>query len=151
MLTYEKPTLEQYETFLQLMREKTGGYLEPTLRAMEMTWEAFDVMFRSVGEVRSIRRDGVNVGFVWIERRDRTLHVHGLALDPPFRGQGIGTRVFRDLEREFRGEADIIELGVHESNPRAWALYERLGFRVGETLPDVQFAVLRKPLGADAT
>lgn len=148
MLTYGKATAKQRDAFLVLLREKTGGYLEPTLRVMGMTWDEFADMVRTVGEVRAILRARTTVGFAWIERRDRTLHVHGVALEPPFRGQGIGTAVFRDLEEEYRASVDAIELGVHESNPRARALYERLGFRVETALPDVGFTVLRKPIGA---
>lgn len=151
MLTYRRATPAQEGSFLVLLREKTGGYLEPTLRAMGMTWTAFAEMVRTVGEVRAIARGSATVGFVWIERRDGTLHVHGVALEPPFRGQGIGTALFRDLEEEFRTSVTAIELGVHDSNPRARTLYERLGFRVEKTLPEVGFAILRKPIGERRT
>ncbi len=148
MLTYRKATIPQCDAFLVLLREKTGGYLEPTLRVMGMTWDEFAEMVRTVGEVRAILRARTTVGFVWIERRDRTLHVHGVALEPAFRRQGIGTAVFRDLEEEFCASVDAIELGVHESNSRARALYERLGFHVETALPDVGFRILRKSIGA---
>jgi ribosomal protein S18 acetylase RimI-like enzyme len=148
MVTYRKATVKQRAEFLALLREESDGSLEPTLRIMGTTWKAFSEAVWTVGEVRSILRGRTTVGFVWIERRDRTLHVHGLAPKAAFRGQGIGTTVFHDLEREFQGTADTVELGVHEVNPRARALCERLGFRVEETLPEVGFVVLRKPLGA---
>jgi ribosomal protein S18 acetylase RimI-like enzyme len=146
VLTYATATDAQRDAFLSLLREEMAAYLDPTLRAMGTTWEEFGGMFRSIGLVRTIFRRKAQVGFVWIEHRGRELHIHGLALEPGFRGQGIGTQALRDLEEEFRDNVDIMELGVHESNPRARELYERLGFRVEKTLPDVGFTVLRKAL-----
>ena len=148
MLAYRKATAQQLDNFLRLLRDEAGGYLEPTLRVMGATWDEFAEKVRTVGQVRAVVRGRTTAGFVWIEERDRTLHVHGIALEPPFRGQGIGTAVFRDLEEEFRASVDALELGVHESNARTRALYERLGFRVEKNLPEIGFAVLRKPLGA---
>lgn len=145
MLTYRKATAKQCDAFLVLLREKAGGYPEPPLRVMGMTWNEFAEMVRTVGKVRAIVRVRTTVGFV--ERRDRTFPVHGVALEPPFRGQGIGTAVFRDLAGKFRTSVDAIELGVHESNPRARALYERLGSCAETALPDVGFSVLRKAIG----
>ncbi len=147
MLTYREATVQQRDAFLALLREKTGGYLEPTLRVVGMTRDEFTEMVRTVGEERAIVRARTTVGFVWIERRDRTLCVHGVALEPSFRGQGIGAAVFRDLEEEFRTSVDTVELGVHESNPRARALYERLGFRVETALPEIGFSVLQELIG----
>jgi ribosomal protein S18 acetylase RimI-like enzyme len=148
MLAYRKATGQQLDSLLRLLRDEAGGYLEPTLRAMGATWDEFAEKMRTVRQVRAVVRGRTTVGFVWIEKRDRTLHVHGIALEPPFREKGIGTVVFHDLEKEFRNSADALELGVHESNPRARGLHERLGFRVEKDLPEIGFAVLRKPLGA---
>jgi len=83
---------------------------------------------------------------VWIELRSRELHIHGVALVPEMRGQGIGACAFFDLETEFRDRVDVVELGVHESNADARRLYERLEVSTAKTLPDIGFVVLRKPL-----
>ncbi len=147
-MTYRKATSAEVDAFLELLRADAASYLEPTLRMMGATWDEFARMVRTVGEVRTLRGDEAVLGQVWIELRGRELHVHGLAVRPEARGQGIGTQVFSDLEAEFRQSADTIELGAHESNLRALRLYERLGFRVEERLPDVGFAILRKPLHA---
>ncbi|MEW5827232.1 MAG: GNAT family N-acetyltransferase [Candidatus Bipolaricaulota bacterium] len=145
-LRYVKTAGDDVAGFLTLLREKTGDYLRPTLRSMGMTWTEFEEMFRSVGEVRAIRQGTVTVGFIWIEMRGSTLHLHGLALEPEFRRQGIGSRVLSDLEDEFRGRAETIELGVHRSNDRARRLYERFGFRKVRSAPGVEFDVLQKRL-----
>ncbi|MFD9062790.1 GNAT family N-acetyltransferase [Kitasatospora purpeofusca] len=53
-----------------------------------------------------------------------------LGVHPALRSCGIGTLLIRSAERRIstRGLA-LAELGVEESNPRARALYERLGYR----------------------
>ncbi|MEX1295589.1 MAG: GNAT family N-acetyltransferase [Candidatus Limnocylindrales bacterium] len=59
------------------------------------------------------------------------VYVDGIAVSPGARGLGIGTRLLdettaiaRDLGKPF------VRLDVIDTNPRAQALYERLGFRV---------------------
>jgi ribosomal protein S18 acetylase RimI-like enzyme len=146
MLTYAPAREQDYGVFLQLMREHAAPYLEGAMRMLGMDWDQFSELFRSLGEVRAIVQDGTQVGFCWIERRDRTLHIHGLVLGPSFRGQGIGTQVLTDLEREHSGGVDALELGVHASNEGARALYERLGYRTIRTLNGVGFLIMQKDL-----
>ncbi len=55
-----------------------------------------------------------------------------VAVDPDFQGQGVGSLLFERLLRTVETERpDIrrIELNVRESNARAIALYEKMGFR----------------------
>jgi ribosomal protein S18 acetylase RimI-like enzyme len=97
-----------------------------------------------VGELREVEEDGATAGYVWLELRGRTLHVHALLLEPRFRGRGIGGRLFSELEEEFRGRIDQLELGVEPGNAPALRLYEHAGFeRAGERLG---FLILRKRL-----
>ena len=95
-----------------------------------------------VGELRQVDEDGRTAGFVWLEVRERTLHVHALLLEEEFRGHGLGGRVLAKLEDELRGRIDEVELGVLPDNERALSLYEKAGFeRVGERLG---FLIMRK-------
>ena len=99
-----------------------------------------------VGELRQVDEDGRAAGFVWLEVRERTLHVHALLLEEEFRGHGLGGRVLAELEDELRGRIDEVELGVLPDNERALSLYEKAGFeRVGERLG---FLIMRKPVAA---
>ena len=148
MLEYEPAKLEQYEEFLQLMRDDAAEYLERTMALMEMTWEEFSQLFRTVGEVVGVYEDGAIAGFYWIEEREAVLHLHALILKEGFRGRGIGTGVLRELEDRHGAGVDAIELGVHESNRRARALYERLGFETVKRLDELGFEVMRKGMGS---
>jgi ribosomal protein S18 acetylase RimI-like enzyme len=145
-LAYEPATDNDTNTLLELLRADASPYLELTLRLMGTTWEEFARAASTTGEVRVVRRGSTSLGYIWIELRGRELHIHGIAVHPEMRNQGVGTHVLSDLEQEFRKRADVIELGVHESNVRALRLYERLGFGVETRLPDLGFAILRKPL-----
>ena len=55
--------------------------------------------------------------------------ISDLMIAPQYRGQGIGTSLIRYLIRAARGmHLPCIEIGAARSNPRALALYRRLGF-----------------------
>jgi hypothetical protein len=53
------------------MRAGTGDYLFHSLVLMQITWEQFARLFRTVGQVFGIYQEKQLVGFYWIE--DATL------------------------------------------------------------------------------
>jgi ribosomal protein S18 acetylase RimI-like enzyme len=56
--------------------------------------------------------------------------ISNLIVHPEWRSKGIGTTIIRRLIGAAReNELTEVEIGVAESNPRAMALYRRLGFR----------------------
>jgi ribosomal protein S18 acetylase RimI-like enzyme len=68
------------------------------------------------------------VGALASAREARILHLLEIALLAPWRGRGIGSVVLEHLFREADGEGLALRLSVYRSNPRADALYRRLGF-----------------------
>lgn len=59
------------------------------------------------------------------------LYVDGVAVAPAARGEGIGTRLLHEAVTVAREDGlRWLRLHVVDTNPRAQALYERLGFRV---------------------
>ena len=59
----------------------------------------------------------------------RTAEISDLIVTPSYRGQGIGSQIITYLtEAACRLQVQILEIGVALSNPRALALYRRLGF-----------------------
>ena len=143
MLTFQPARAEQYAELMELMMQE-GDYLQDTLRLMKMTKDEFDRLFRSVGQVYCVYDDALLAGFYWVEEREKTLHLHGLVLKAQFQGKGIGTRILEKLVSEYQGKMKEMELGVHESNLRAIALYERSGFETVKTLADLKFRVMRR-------
>lgn len=146
MLTFRTAASDQIDEFLRLLQLETSDYLERTMQLMEMTWSQFSQSVRTIGQVLGVYRDDELVGFCWIEERERIVHVHGLVIRSAYQNQGIGTEILTLLAQRYAGVMDAIELGVHESNARARALYERLGYRTVKHLADLGFYVLQRPL-----
>jgi ribosomal protein S18 acetylase RimI-like enzyme len=146
MLTYAAPTAEQYDQSLKMMWDDGQEYWENTLRLMQMTWEQYAQIFRTLGEVQAIYQDDQLAGFYWTELREHTLHLHGLILKPEFRGQGIGTAVLNKLSQSSSGKVARIELGVYQGNTGAIRLYQRMGFTITRTLDDLHFYIMQVPL-----
>jgi len=73
---------------------------------------------------RIVTVDGRDAGLVIVEPAPGHLYLGRIELLPEFQGRGIGSRLIRDLLRD-----EPVELDVLAVNPRARALYRRLGFR----------------------
>jgi len=132
------------ERFAELFAEAMPSDAQRLYAELGLTPERVAELPHEVGELRAVEDDGTTAGYVWLELRERTLHVHALLLEPEFRRHGIGGRVLSELEDEFRGRVDEIELGVEPGNAPALRLYERAGFEgVGERLG---FLIMRKRL-----
>lgn len=70
-----------------------------------------------------------------IDLRNRALRIGRVLLAPAFRGRGLGTEMMRAAVDLAFGTFAVhrVELGVFDSNPRAQACYERVGFQVEGT------------------
>ena len=65
----------------------------------------------------------------------RTCEISDLIVTADVRSQGIGTAIICDLvERARLWPMQQIEIGVARNNPRAHALYRRLGFKENRTI-----------------
>ncbi|MFZ5816796.1 MAG: GNAT family N-acetyltransferase [Bacillota bacterium] len=143
-LTFAPTSPQRLARLIELMEMEE--YLGPTLELLGMSREEFRQLLTRVGQLYSAFDGDREVGYVWVERRDRVLHLHGLVIEPEYQGKGIGSAIMRWLETSYGSQADVIELGVHESNRRARQLYERSGFTVVRTMPAVGFLIMQRPL-----
>lgn len=133
--------------FLRRFEQSFSGGMAAVLAGMGMTRAELEEAMRATGEIRAVVVDGDDAGSIWLELRDRTLHLHALLLDPAFRGRGVGTRVLGMIEDEYRGRADELELGVERGNAVAERLYESTGFtEVESPHAELGFRVLRRRL-----
>ncbi len=75
--------------------------------------------------------DGELVGFVsgyLLPRRPDTLFVWQVAVSGPARGQGLASRMLRDLlERPCCSDVRYLETTITESNEASWTLFRSLG------------------------
>lgn len=75
-----------------------------------------------------IERAGDRVGRLYVNRNSSEIRIMDLALLPEWRGQGVGTKLLLDLQREAAEADKLLSIHVEKFNP-ALTLYERLGFR----------------------
>jgi ribosomal protein S18 acetylase RimI-like enzyme len=58
-------------------------------------------------------------------------YLYALRVKPDYQGRGLGTRLIRTAEMALlHGGMRIASIGVGKDNPRAKALYERLGYKI---------------------
>lgn len=103
------------------------------LAGFQMTGRRFVSM-----TLRDLRRHYGAIGGLWrglllqlFEREPRPaeLMMDGIAVDPEFRGRGIGSRMLSEIAAVARRNGlDHIRLDVVDTNPDARRLYERRGF-----------------------
>ena len=80
---------------------------------------------------------GVDVGRLRVVRTAGLVELAGLQVLPAHQGRGLGSRVIHDLMAEAASSGRGFGLSVEKDNPRARALYERLGLVVvGEDRDD---------------
>lgn len=77
---------------------------------------------------------GTEVGWLEIDRGNDDIRLTGIYILPEYQSRGVGSSVIKDIISEATEEQLRVTLQVLKVNPRAQALYKRLGFVVtGET------------------
>lgn len=98
---------------------RKGSFLNPTLKTMVGVYGAIQGTLRLCG-----------LALLHHPTKPGEFYVEGVAVSEEMRGQGIGSRLFSQLEKMvLKKGAGTISLEVVDTNPKAKALYERLGFR----------------------
>ena len=70
------------------------------------------------------------VGFVTVVPRGGEVELHTLCLVPKYQSQGLGSYITRAVVESSLAQGYAVVMSVLRANPRAKALYERLGFSV---------------------
>jgi ribosomal protein S18 acetylase RimI-like enzyme len=79
--------------------------------------------------------DGKLCGFGLLTVWPRAAEISDLIVNPDYRGRGIGSRIISFLtDTAGAMRVPVLEIGAARSNPRALALYRRLGFVDGRTI-----------------
>ncbi len=100
------------------MGTSRGGFLNPTLKSMIQSYGLFGGTYRLAG-----------LAAIHHPTRQKEIYVDGIAVSETARRQGIGSHLFKMLEEvALKKEYHEITLEVVDTNPKARALYERLGF-----------------------
>ena len=124
----ETPYLLRYPEECNMTMEEEVAFIAHTLRNPSVTMILCEI-------------NGVIAGNCRLERHNKLKTRHrasiGIALKKEFWNLGIGTAMFTEMIRLAR-EAGIcqLELEVFETNRRAMALYEKMGFRIAAEHPN---------------
>lgn len=77
-----------------------------------------------------LEHDGIAVGRLYVLRDAPRWSIIDIGLLPAWQGHGLGSALLRQLQQDARdARAQGLSLHVRIDNPRAHALYLRLGFR----------------------
>jgi len=103
-------------------------------------WKEDDAQRRAAesiaaGETRIIEFDGVPIGIQTVTREADCIRLLQLYIRPGHQNRGIGSRLIRQLLDQARAEGLPLRLRVLRVNP-AFALYQRLGFKVVQEAPE---------------
>ncbi len=102
------------------IQNHTGSFFNPTLRAMTGAYGLPSGIFRMLG-----------LALLDYSTAPDELYVDGIAVVKEMRGNKIGSRLMGILEKmALKKGLRRISLEVIDTNPRAEALYRRLGFKV---------------------
>ncbi len=128
----ERPSSDTFETFNRAFAGYVGGSVTFDAKSFSgfLTLQNINLALS-----RLALQEGEPVGFGLVARRGWTSRLAAMGVVPEASGQGVGTRLLEGLLEEARGRGDRrYTLEVIEQNPRAVALYQKLGFSVRQRL-----------------
>lgn len=77
-----------------------------------------------------VTSEGAPIGRLYLDRREDAAHVIDIGFEPHWRGRGLGAALLKWVAADARRTgARAVLLSVAANNPRAHALYVRLGFQ----------------------
>lgn len=131
----DRPLLEAiYASTREAELARTPWTDEEKNKFCQFQFHAQDTYYRANypnSEFFVVEADGIPAGRLYLDRTPKEIRVMDISLLPPHRGNGIGTRLFEDLQKEAAASAKSLSIYVERFNP-ARRLYDRLGFRLKE-------------------
>ena len=99
--------------------------------------------------INRLNQLGHSVNKLVTEGMPDSYYLSSMAINPEFRGQGIGTSLLNSIEKSAREKGFAsLSLLVEEDNKKARKLYERQGFNAGKevSIKNIKFLQMGKPL-----
>ena len=137
-ITYEKAKEEDIEPIYELCRQLIHDYeqLETIDYPKVMNWIRKKIE-NSIDEYTTVHANGEKAGYYhFYQNEDGQFEIDDLFVFPEFQNHGIGSEVVKKCCASVR--APII-LYVFIKNKRAISLYEKLGFKVSETIHNSRY------------
>ncbi|MEJ2239139.1 MAG: GNAT family N-acetyltransferase [Gemmatimonadales bacterium] len=125
---------EDSEFVFQVKKAALGEYIEKTWGWDEQFQRDFHVSEYQPTTIEIICWQNTDVGWLAVERGSDGIRLTGIYMLPEYQSRGVGSTVIRQIIKEATATQLPVTLEVLKVNPRARALYEKLGFVVtGET------------------
>ena len=127
------------EFMLRVHREAMGPHVERAFGPWdEASQRARFLQTTRPADHRIVLLDGEPAGCLWVREHEDSLELVRIYLLPEAQGQGLGTRLTREVQERARAAGLPLRLRVLKVNP-ARRLYRRLGFEIaGETESHLQ-------------
>jgi ribosomal-protein-alanine N-acetyltransferase len=110
---------------------------EPWITLRRDYEDSIQVLSDPAREVYVARLSGEIAGFAILQTQGAfTGYLQSVFVTPPYRGQGIGTRLIQFAEERILGEFPNVFICVSSFNLKAQKLYARLGYQVVGELTD---------------
>lgn len=95
-------------------------------------------LYKDASECFAISNDDNVIGFISIYYGEDNYQIINFVIDEAYRGRGYGSEAARLCFEYFKREfgAKRLSLPVHVDNKRAQKFWERLGFKLSDTIED---------------
>jgi GNAT superfamily N-acetyltransferase len=118
------------EFVYQVKKAALGEYIEQTWGWDEVFQHDFHDREYDPTTTEIITWQGTDVGWLEVERGSNSLFLSGIYILPEYQSRGVGSAMIGEIIREAKEMQLPLMLQVLKVNPRARALYEKLGFVV---------------------
>ena len=123
-----------HEWLFELKYQSMGPYIEAIWGWDPAVQRGYFERFLLAGDVQIIKQGEIPVGVVQVHDHDDHIYIAEIEVASAHQGHGIGGGIVRQIQQRARLNKQPVLLQVLKNNPRARALYSRLGFEAtGDT------------------
>ena len=79
-------------------------------------------------EFHMVMKNNKPIGRLYVDQRKDEIRLIDIALMPEYRGEGIGSKLIKQVLRQARNQSKAVRIHVETNNP-AIRMYRRLGFK----------------------
>ena len=127
VIALRQATAADSEFCFQLHKAAMGEYVTAIWGWDEQRQRDFHARGFAPGHWQIITVDGADAGILIVDYRPGEVYLARIEIHPDYQGHGIGTRLIGALIDEAAQRGQDLVLDVLTVNPRARALYQRLG------------------------
>ena len=143
-LTFQRARQEDVDVIFRFNRDLIDRYEDVQSIPYEgvLSWVRQKIE-DNIGSYTRIYADGHHAGFYRFIPNGEKMELDDLYIFSEFQNRGIGTRI---LEKCCSETSRPVMLYVFSRNTGAWKLYQRMGFKIRETIKNTRYIMVRENL-----